>query len=245
MALEAAGLVKGACRGILDSCQQANAGEAEFAGEDDGPLEQRTADALSAPWLEHMEFVEVEEAEPIVELGHANEKRPSDGLPARDSEQTPSRRGVEDVVVLQAASRRFRGASADHRILGMVLGLDLGDEGDQRVTVRWCRVYDAKFGVHGVSLSALGSGVHATHAGRSYTLTGGTTMPSFPRFLFRVKDRQIEEEARKMIDAFGIKDVEIRRDDTIKDAWFEDSQALKTTFGLDDIREYLEELTSG
>lgn len=68
-------------------------------------------------------------------------------------------------------------------------------------------------------------------------------MSSFPRFLFRVKDRQIEEEARKMVAAFGLKDVEIRRDDTIKDAWFEDSVALKTTFGLDDIREYMEELT--
>ena len=64
-----------------------------------------------------------------------------------------------------------------------------------------------------------------------------------PRFLFRVKDRQIEEEARKMVTSFGLKNVEIRRDDTIKDAWFEDSEVLKTTFGLDDIREYLEELT--
>jgi len=68
-------------------------------------------------------------------------------------------------------------------------------------------------------------------------------MPSFPRFLFRVKDRQIEEEARKMVDAYEIKDVEIRRDDTIKDAWLEDNVALKTTFGLDDIREYLADLT--
>jgi len=67
---------------------------------------------------------------------------------------------------------------------------------------------------------------------------------NIPRFLFRVKDRQIEEEARKMVASFGIDGVEIRRDDTIKDAWFEDSVALKTTFGLDDIREYLEELTS-
>jgi len=68
-----------------------------------------------------------------------------------------------------------------------------------------------------------------------------------PRFLFRVKDRQIEEEARQLrqlVASFGIKDVEIRRDDTIKDAWFEDSTVMKTTFGLDDIREYLEELTS-
>ena len=65
----------------------------------------------------------------------------------------------------------------------------------------------------------------------------------FPRFLFRVKDRQIEEEAQKMVASFGIKDVEIRRDDTIKDAWFEDNVALKTTYGLDDIRAYMEKLT--
>ena len=67
---------------------------------------------------------------------------------------------------------------------------------------------------------------------------------NIPRFLFRVKDRQIEEEARKMVASFGLKDVEIRRDDTIKDAWFEDSVALKTSFGLDDIREYIEGLTT-
>jgi len=65
-----------------------------------------------------------------------------------------------------------------------------------------------------------------------------------PRFLFRVKDRYIEEEARKMVSTFGLKDIEIRRDDTIKDAWLEDNVALKTTYGLDDIRTYLEELTS-
>ena len=69
-------------------------------------------------------------------------------------------------------------------------------------------------------------------------------MPSFPRFLFRVKDRYIEEEAKKMVASFGIKDIEIRRDDTIKDAWLEDNQALKTTYGLEDIREYLENLIS-
>ncbi len=65
----------------------------------------------------------------------------------------------------------------------------------------------------------------------------------FPRFLFRVKDRQIEEEARKLVASFGIKDVEIRRDDTIKDAWLEDNEALKTTYGLDEIRQYMEQLT--
>ena len=69
-------------------------------------------------------------------------------------------------------------------------------------------------------------------------------MPSFPRFLFRVKDRQIEEEARQMVSSLGINDVEIRRDDTIKDAWLEDNEALKTTYGLEDIQAYLEGLVA-
>lgn len=68
-------------------------------------------------------------------------------------------------------------------------------------------------------------------------------MVSFPRFLFRVKDRQIEAEAQQMVAALGIDDIEIRRDDTIKDAWLEDNEALKTTYGLEDIQEYLENLT--
>ncbi|MDD5263550.1 MAG: hypothetical protein PHU43_01785 [Candidatus Bipolaricaulis sp.] len=65
----------------------------------------------------------------------------------------------------------------------------------------------------------------------------------FPRFLFRVKDRQIEDEARKMVDVFGIRDIEIRRDDTIDTAWLEDYKAMKTTYGLEEIRAYLESLT--
>ena len=65
---------------------------------------------------------------------------------------------------------------------------------------------------------------------------------SIPRFLFRVKDRQIEEEAQKMMSAFGITDVEIRRDDTIKDAWLEDYKVMKTTYGLEEIQAYLEAL---
>ncbi len=68
-------------------------------------------------------------------------------------------------------------------------------------------------------------------------------MVSFPRFLFRVKDKQIEAEAQRMVAALGIDDIEIRRDDTIKDAWLEDNEALKTTYGLEDIQAYLEELT--
>lgn len=69
-------------------------------------------------------------------------------------------------------------------------------------------------------------------------------MSSFPRFLFRVKDRHIEEEARKMVASLGLDDIEIRRDDTIKDAWLEDNKLLKTTYGLEDIQEYLENLIS-
>lgn len=69
-------------------------------------------------------------------------------------------------------------------------------------------------------------------------------MVSFPRFLFRVKDKQIEAEAQRMVAALGIDDIEIRRDDTIKDAWLEDNEALKTTYGLEDIQEYLENLVS-
>jgi len=67
-------------------------------------------------------------------------------------------------------------------------------------------------------------------------------MVSFPRFLFRVKDKQIEAEAQRMVAALGIDDIEIRRDDTIKDAWLEDNEVLKTTYGLEDIQVYLEGL---
>jgi len=68
-------------------------------------------------------------------------------------------------------------------------------------------------------------------------------MSDIPRFLFRVKDRQIEDEAQKMMSAYGIDDVEIRRDDTIADAWLEDYTAMKTTYGLEEIQAYLETLT--
>jgi len=65
----------------------------------------------------------------------------------------------------------------------------------------------------------------------------------FPRFLFRVKNREIENEAKRMVAAFGINDIEIRRDDTIADAWLEDYEAGRTIYGLEEIEQYLEELT--
>ena len=67
----------------------------------------------------------------------------------------------------------------------------------------------------------------------------------FPRFLFRVKNREIENEAKKMVEVYGIDDIEIRRDDTIADAWLEDYEAGRTIYGLEKIKEYLEELTKG
>jgi len=62
------------------------------------------------------------------------------------------------------------------------------------------------------------------------------------RFLFRVKDRRIEEEARQMLDSLGIEEVEVRRDETVKQAWLEDYEAGQTIYGLSDIEEYLEDL---
>lgn len=47
-----------------------------------------------------------------------------------------------------------------------------------------------------------------------------------------------------MVDSLGIGDVEIRRDDTILDAWLEDYKAMKTTYGLEEIQRYLEDLVS-
>ncbi|HIQ00079.1 TPA: hypothetical protein EYH33_06025 [Candidatus Bipolaricaulota bacterium] len=67
----------------------------------------------------------------------------------------------------------------------------------------------------------------------------------FPRFLFRVKNREIENEAKKMVEVYGIDDIEIRRDDTIADAWLEDYEAGRTIYGLEEIEKYLEELTKG
>jgi len=61
--------------------------------------------------------------------------------------------------------------------------------------------------------------------------------------LFRVKNREIENEAKRMVAAFGIDDIEIRRDDTIADAWLEDYEAGRTIYGLEKIEQYLEELT--
>jgi len=62
------------------------------------------------------------------------------------------------------------------------------------------------------------------------------------RFLFRVKNKQIESEAETMLSSLGIEDVEVRRDETVKEAWLEDYEVGRTIYGLDEIEEYLEDL---
>ncbi|MFP4588380.1 MAG: hypothetical protein ACOCZX_02615 [Candidatus Bipolaricaulota bacterium] len=62
------------------------------------------------------------------------------------------------------------------------------------------------------------------------------------RFLFRVKDRQVEAEANKMVESLGVEDVEIRRDETVRQAWLEDYETGQTIYGLPEIEEYLENL---
>ena len=62
------------------------------------------------------------------------------------------------------------------------------------------------------------------------------------RFLFRVKNRQIEDEATTMVNSLGIDDVEIRRDETVREAWLEDYDSGQTIYGLSDIEDYLENL---
>lgn len=62
------------------------------------------------------------------------------------------------------------------------------------------------------------------------------------RFLFRAKNRQIEREANMMVESLGIEDIEIRRDETVAEAWLEDYETGQTIHGLSDIEEYLEDL---
>lgn len=62
------------------------------------------------------------------------------------------------------------------------------------------------------------------------------------RFLFRVKNKQIESEAETMLSSLGIEDVEVRRDETVKEAWLEDYEVGRTIYGLDEIEEYLEDI---
>ena len=64
------------------------------------------------------------------------------------------------------------------------------------------------------------------------------------RFLFRVKDKQIESEADTMLSSLGIEDVEVRRDETVKEAWLEDYEVGRTIYGLNEIEEYLEDLVN-
>lgn len=65
------------------------------------------------------------------------------------------------------------------------------------------------------------------------------------RFMLRAHDGEIEEEARKLLSALDVDDVEVIRDETVAEAWLDDIEARRTIYGLEEIRQYLERLIKG
>jgi len=201
-----------------------------------------------------MKFAEMDKSQSLIKFGDSRENGQSGRLIAKEGNQEPNAVGVQCIEVSQTLTYAFRSLVNGHRWSGMVFGLNYPSQLDQHVELALIRDHDSELGpCHDRgNVPVLAVHVHAQPTSGGYTLSAAEwqyckhyrrEFMDIPRFLFRVKDRQIEEEANKMVASFGLKGVEIRRDDTIKDAWFEDSTAMKTTFGLDDIREYMEELT--
>lgn len=209
-----------------------------------------------------MKLVEIEKSQSLIQFGDSRENGQPSGLIAKERNQEPDTVGLQRIEVSQALMYAFRCLVNGHRWSRMVFGFNYPGQLGQHVEMALICDHDSEFRcfhdrgnvptfvvpVHaqstadGYTLSTAKGNALRT-AGWHYCKHHGRVFMDIPRFLFRVKDRQIEEEANKMVASFGLKSVEIRRDDTIKDAWFEDSTAMKTTFGLDDIREYMEELT--
>jgi hypothetical protein len=65
------------------------------------------------------------------------------------------------------------------------------------------------------------------------------------RFMLRAHDGRIEDEARRLLSALDVDDVEVIRDETVAEAWLDDLDARRTIYGLEEIRDYLERLTKG
>lgn len=65
------------------------------------------------------------------------------------------------------------------------------------------------------------------------------------RFMLRAHDEEIEAEARRLLAALDVEDVEIIRDETVAEAWLDDMEARRTIYGLEEIRHYLERLIKG
>ncbi|HNR25074.1 MAG TPA: hypothetical protein PKG50_06615 [Candidatus Bipolaricaulis anaerobius] len=65
------------------------------------------------------------------------------------------------------------------------------------------------------------------------------------RFMVRAHDGEIEAEARRLLTALDVDDVEVIRDETVAEAWLDDLEARRTIYGLAEIREYLERLIKG
>ncbi len=65
------------------------------------------------------------------------------------------------------------------------------------------------------------------------------------RFMLRAHDEEVEAEARRLLAALDVDDVEVIRDETVAEAWLDDLEAGRTIYGLDKIRSYLERLIKG
>jgi len=65
------------------------------------------------------------------------------------------------------------------------------------------------------------------------------------RFMLRAHDGEIEDEARRLLAALDVDDVEVIRDETVAEAWLDDLEARRTIYGLEEIRQYLERLIRG
>ncbi len=65
------------------------------------------------------------------------------------------------------------------------------------------------------------------------------------RFILRAHDEEVEAEARRLLAALDVEDVDVIRDETVAEAWLDDLEARRTIYGLGEIRAYLERLIRG
>lgn len=65
------------------------------------------------------------------------------------------------------------------------------------------------------------------------------------RFILRAHDEEVEAEARRLLAALDVDDVDLIRDETVAEAWLDDLEARRTIYGLEEIRRYLERLIKG
>jgi hypothetical protein len=212
------------CGNILRARKEANPRKTEIPNKSATPPHEGSSHPTPAILGEDVQFIEIEKADTSVELGNANEHSRTPASGALSCFRPPSR-ASSAWIARRSAANTGRSPSC-----AMMTSIVAG--GSEDISLRYVKLAEPST-LRLIPYTQIG-----------ILASGGGTMPDFPRFLFRVKDRQIEEEAKKMVASIGLTDIEIRRDDTIKDAWLEDNKILKTTYGLEDIQAYLENLTS-